>query len=568
AAASDCAFAFDAIIERFKWEKIGLLVLNSPRMAPVAALFKEEIGKGNITVGAEILFNIDGSSPDVIWETLKDIRIFVAFAPHMGSLGILPLQFLLCKLYKHGFYGRHHVILSYYPTVQEQWDSVHETDFECSRSNMFEVLQGALGCSLSVSTLLGKYDDERHFKTNQTYAELRSIIRPRSNVEVRRYFQPILYDTIWAIALALNATIHDVEYGVNDVKNYKLNEDMTKPLLDSLYGNLLNVNFQGISGHFYYNNTRGFRQFKTYIGLFGSNGELSTSIGYVEVDKKRVVISQSDDIIWKSKGGAAPPDREIKQYQRKRISSAAIFVLSVIAAIGIVLALIYIIYAISHGGHLMIKDEWPIITSVIIVGCILLDVYVLIHVADLETGIHPEPLHVDMCKATTGLLIFGFTFFCGGMTVKLWGVYKFFSQDKTKVIQEAWLMLIFFFLLVADVTLVAVWFVTDPMIANEKEISSTLDDDTSVRTITVMITCESKYKTYFLIATLCYKAIVLLIGGFIVWPALFMSVKKGFVHFSEFVIAVFTSLLVSILLVVISFMIPTEPNALFIINGC
>ncbi|CAH1790803.1 unnamed protein product, partial [Owenia fusiformis] len=61
---------------------------------------------------------------------------------------------------------------------------------------------------------------------------------------------------------------------------------------------------------------------------------------------------------------------------------------------------------------------------------------------------------------------------------------------------------------------------------------------------------------------------VLLMGGFIVWPALFMSVKKGFVHFSEFVIAVFTSWLVSIVLVVISFLIPTEPNALFIIYGC
>ncbi|CAH1790804.1 unnamed protein product, partial [Owenia fusiformis] len=263
--------------------------------------FKEEIGKRNVTVGAEILFDIDSSSPDIIWESLKDIRIFVVFAPHMGSIGMLPLQYMLCKLYKHGYYGRHHVILSYYPTVQEQWDSVDETNFECSRSQMFEVLQGALGCSLSVSTLLEKYDNERHFKTNQTYTELRYIVKPRSNDEVRRYYQSFLYDTIWATALAINKTIQDYG-GVNEVKNYKFNEDSTKLLLNSLYDSLLKVDFQGISGHFYYNNTRGFRQFKTYIGLFGSEGELSTSIGYVVVDKKEVAITQPDDIIWKSKG--------------------------------------------------------------------------------------------------------------------------------------------------------------------------------------------------------------------------------------------------------------------------
>ncbi|CAH1778904.1 unnamed protein product, partial [Owenia fusiformis] len=48
----------------------------------------------------------------------------------------------------------------------------------------------------------------------------------------------------------------------------------------------------------------------------------------------------------------------------------------------------------------------------------------------------------------------------------------------------------------------------------------------------------------------------------------FMSVKKGYSHFSGFAVAVFMSLLTSIVLVVISFLIPTEPNALFILTGC
>ncbi|CAH1776651.1 unnamed protein product, partial [Owenia fusiformis] len=164
--------------------------------------------------------------------------------------------------------------------------------------------------------------------------------------------------------------------------------------------------------------------------------------------------------------------------------------------------------------------EWRIMTYVIVFGCIILDTYVLIHIADLQTGVHPEPLLGDLCKATTGLLIFGFTLVYGGMTLKLWGIYKFFSQSKKKVIKEGWLVFIFFMLIVADVIVVCIWFVMDPLYPVSRELESNLNDDTSVRTITVMIGCESVYKTYFLIAIFCYKAVVLLLGGFIVWPAL------------------------------------------------
>ncbi|CAH1803288.1 unnamed protein product [Owenia fusiformis] len=48
----------------------------------------------------------------------------------------------------------------------------------------------------------------------------------------------------------------------------------------------------------------------------------------------------------------------------------------------------------------------------------------------------------------------------------------------------------------------------------------------------------------------------------------FMSMKKGYTHHLGFAVAVFISLLSSIVLVVILFLIPTEPNALVITTGC
>ncbi|CAH1776648.1 unnamed protein product, partial [Owenia fusiformis] len=410
------------------------------------------------------------------------------------------------------------------------------------KTDILKVLEGTMGCSQKITSLLGVYRNKTHYSTKKTFGATKSKA-------MQNYYNPLVYDTLWAIALSINGSIQ--KHGIEKVKNYRHRDNKTKPVLDSLYKNLLAVDFQGMSGHFYYDNVSGLRQFDSHIGLFDSNGELS-DIGYFDKNVSKLFMTEPDTVVWKSKGGSAPLDEEIKQYERRCISKTVTIVLSVLAGIGILLALIYIIYAVVHRDHIMIKDGWPIMTFVILIGCIILDVYILIHIGDLQTGIHPEPLNGDLCKATTGLLIFGFTFLYGGMTVKLWGIYKFFSQNKKKVINEGWLVFIFFMLIVADVIVVALWFVIDPLYPMSIELDSTLDDDTSVRTITVMIGCESVYKTYFLIAILCYKAIVLLLGGFIVWPALFMSMKKGFSHFSGFAVSMFTSLLASIVSVVIS----------------
>ncbi|CAH1776391.1 unnamed protein product [Owenia fusiformis] len=563
---NECSYVFNKLIQFFKWKKVGLIRYESNLMAEPVQVFMDELKRGNATIDADVLLTSDKASPDVIWEPLQDIRIFVSF-----TIGFDDFGRLLCKLYNLGYYGKHYVLLAVYMTdkYKEEWDAIDESQefYGCSKANLMKVLEGTLGCSQIVTYILGMYNNHTHFSTKKTYDDMKSNVKPIERMGLR-FYEPLIYDNVWAIALAINATIQ--EHGIENVKNYKHSDNKTKPLLDSLFKNLLRVEFQGISGRYYYKyttNWTGVRQFDSYIGLFDSLGGLS-NIGHFDKKTRKLVITQPDDVIWKSKGGSTPPDKETKQFERKRINKTALIVLSVFAAIGITLAMTYIVFAIVHRKHVMIKDEWPIMTCIIIVGCILLDGYVLIHLADIHTGVQPESSLGDLCKATTGLLIFGFTFFYGGIAVKLWGVYMIFGRRKTKVMKEGWLIFLFSLLIAVDVITIAVWFTVDPLHARTIELASSLDDETYVRTITVMIGCESVYKTYFLIAILCYKAIVLLLGGFIVWPALFMSMRKGFFHFSGFAISVFTSTLVSIVLVIVSFLIPREPNALFIITGC
>ncbi|CAH1778537.1 unnamed protein product, partial [Owenia fusiformis] len=347
---------------------------------------------------------------------LKGIRIIVSFVLHTWDFGKM-----LCKLHELGLYGRHHVLFAYYNPFA-RLDLIDESIHGCNSSQAWKVLEGTIICSEFLSSIFGIYPGHRHFSTNETYKDLERILKPGIQVAKSLYFSAI-YDNIWAIGLAINETLKN--FTVDEVKNYKHSTNKKKPLLDSLYKNLLQVDFEGVSGRYFYNKTSGARQKDCYFGIWNSNRTL-LEIGFYDTQERNLTMTQPPAVLLKSKGGTAPSDSEKEHVVRRRISKTAIIVLSLFSGVGILIALIYIIYAIVHNKHVMIKDEWPIMTSVVIFGCILLDVYVLVHIADLQTGIEPEPLLKDICMVSAGLLIFGFTFFYGGMAVKLWGVYKLF----------------------------------------------------------------------------------------------------------------------------------------------
>ncbi|CAH1778476.1 unnamed protein product, partial [Owenia fusiformis] len=78
---SDVSLVFDAIIQHFKWEKIGIITANNDIMPNAASVFREKLADRNIESYADVLFESESHDvPDVIWEPLKGLRIFVSFA--------------------------------------------------------------------------------------------------------------------------------------------------------------------------------------------------------------------------------------------------------------------------------------------------------------------------------------------------------------------------------------------------------------------------------------------------------------------------------------------------------
>ncbi|CAH1778482.1 unnamed protein product, partial [Owenia fusiformis] len=80
AGVSDVAIVFDLIIQRFGWNKIGLVTFNHSVMSKGTNVLMKKLAERNITPYADVLF--DRSSPEVIWKRLKGIRIIVSFVLH------------------------------------------------------------------------------------------------------------------------------------------------------------------------------------------------------------------------------------------------------------------------------------------------------------------------------------------------------------------------------------------------------------------------------------------------------------------------------------------------------
>ncbi|CAH1778483.1 unnamed protein product, partial [Owenia fusiformis] len=200
-----------------------------------------------------------------------------------------------------------------------EFDSIDESIHGCKASQALKVLEGTIFCSEFLPFSLGIYPSHRHFSTNETYADLERILKPKTGL-AKSLYQASLYDNVWAIGMAINETLKT--FTVDEVKNYKHSTNENKKLLNALYDNLLGVYLQGVSGRYYYNKTTGARQSDSYVGIWDSKKTL-IKIGYFDAKESNLTITQSPAVIWKSKGGTTPLDSEIEHVVRRRISKTS-----------------------------------------------------------------------------------------------------------------------------------------------------------------------------------------------------------------------------------------------------
>ncbi|OPJ85942.1 gamma-aminobutyric acid type B receptor subunit 1 [Patagioenas fasciata monilis] len=263
------------------------------------------------------------------------------------------------QVYKEKLYGKKYVwfLIGWYA---DNWFRIKDPAINCTEAEMAEAVEG----HVTTEIVMLNPENTRSI-SNMTSQEFIEKLQKRlgKNPEETGGFQeaPLAYDAIWALALALNKTSAELVKKGLRLEDFNYNN---KNITDEIYRALNSSAFEGVSGHVVFD-ASGSRMAWTLIEQL--QGGVYKKIGYYDSTKDNLSWYNNDKWI-----GGAPPADYTKVITTFRFLSQKLFIsVSVLASLGILLAIICLAFNIYNGHVRYIQNSQPYLNNMTAVGCTL-----------------------------------------------------------------------------------------------------------------------------------------------------------------------------------------------------
>nr|XP_006818866.1 PREDICTED: gamma-aminobutyric acid type B receptor subunit 1-like [Saccoglossus kowalevskii] len=403
-----------ALMRHYGWKKIGTIVEATDNYLSLMQDMVVRMQNDGIDVVTTDPF-IDNTNLALDHLQREDVRIIV------GDFYTPAAIEIFCEAYKRGMYGAKYVWFVQGWFTKSLIDSAYsDSTVDCTREQIDEVME-------TPDEFLSLYNNYM----NHTAENLVGYI----NI-------PYAYDTVWAIALALNDTINVLKsnrkYNNKRLEDYEYGDCELADLILSSFKNVREI----------------VEIARYYIGT-----------DFLEFESK-------DAVIWQ--GSGPPKDEIVKEYRIYTVPDYVYFIMSVLAATGIICAVTLLFFNIKFRHKRTIKMSSPTINNFILLGCII--TYSAVFVEECcDTPTEYSPVY---CKAYVYLLMIGFSIAYGALFSKTWRVYVIFTKNRVQKIP--------------------------------KELENVI--------ITYQVSsCTSENLGYFMAAILSIKLLLLLFGVFLAW---------------------------------------------------
>ncbi|RDD43844.1 Gamma-aminobutyric acid type B receptor subunit 2 [Trichoplax sp. H2] len=553
-------------VKHFNWSNIAVVYDISSTYSPTASLLINRLRESNVTVGSSLgvlqiydhaIENIKGkfSLPQrrCIYQVLslplkyyfclalsksKQIRVIITVMELSG------LKKFLCKAYYSKIYGKKYIWIfpGYYP---ERWYHIADEDVasvNCTTEQLFEVVKYSFAIYRSFNrnenvtkTISGK-------TTWETYQHFHSI--PRIT-RIHDHLKAYTYDAMWTLALALNATDTQLRENNRSLLEFTYRSSHIMRIINK---KIKESSFQGLTGHVSYKKRE--RVEKVHILQLQGNITQGTmvTVGIYHFGIERVQFDtnypNSHSITWPAgKPIKSPP---LLVITKLTVSSTAIIIFDILAGVGILFGLGFLLFNIINRKNRNIRLSSPHLNTIFAIGCILcyLDVIVLSINTD-HSEITVKNLNV-LCGTQIWLLCYGFTLAFGSLFAKTWRVYRIFANKTSKIIAiKDWhLITTVANLLVVDIVIFIVWTSVDELQGTISTIT-TIDDpnDPDIRIQTDLHYCTCRYFPVWLGIVCGYKFLLLIFGSFLAFETRRVNMKvlndSKFIGFSIYNVSVF-----------------------------
>ena len=329
--------------------------------------------------------------------------------------------------------------------------------------------------SLSQEEQYSKYADEINFEDEQPWA------------------YP-LYDEVWAIALALNKSLPDLEDKGLNLADYRFGNSL---VTDTVEEHLAMLSFEGAVGRIIFDS---YHETLTTLKIFQIRNGTEKQIGRYSKLEGLILYNASDIQV---------ADDEFEE-EYVQVSLAVRIILYLTNAVVVILTTSLLILTLYYRKSPILKADSGLLNSLVFIGCYCICVSSLAESLILEIGaVKNYYYYTALCNILIWCWSIGLCLILGTDLVKLVRIYQIFTHMN----DYGWLLTsraLFIYVLSLEafpVVLLIIWSIFDTL---EHRQDTSLDLDGNPPCVKIVTDCNCQYYVAWLIALLAYFTIMLL----------------------------------------------------------
>ncbi|XP_041354156.1 gamma-aminobutyric acid type B receptor subunit 1-like [Gigantopelta aegis] len=521
-------------IKQFGWKKIATMHGSDHLFALPIENMIELLRSNNIEI---IRSEIITKNPTLQVANLKKYGARIIIALFYESVA----RQVFCEAYKIGFYGPKIVwiISGWYES--SWWQPRSGESLDCTTEQMGRAAEGAVSMKrIHISPLnektIGGIVPRDFF----------SLLDKRTNSKkfIGHAFLPKTYDAVWALSLALNATMTNLTHSGSSkgLENFTYSD---QDMADLIVGELKNVRFMGLPGLITFNEhhdavssvfVRRLQDLKVLkVGLFDPTMNAGVRIKW-----------QNPQMPIRWKDGRTPKDSMTIYERTERLSLSSYVTMCCLAGAGIILNIGFLFFNVHYRHARMVKMSSPRLNNLTLVGCFLLYLVPLL-------GEYAITDSRALCMLRFIILVVGFSLAYGALFVKTWRVYVIFtnSTKQKNIVTDTKLIVMLGLLVLFNVLVLCVWFTVDPVRIVNTKLVPLVNDAEDIEIRGIVKTCDSENQIYFLGILFGIQGILMLLGSFLAYETRKVSVP-GLNDSKMIGVAIYNVVVLSVLGVTVS----------------
>uniref|UniRef100_T1IUR5 G-protein coupled receptors family 3 profile domain-containing protein n=1 Tax=Strigamia maritima TaxID=126957 RepID=T1IUR5_STRMM len=504
------------IFQRFGWKRVAILQQAEEVFISTVEDLESRCKEEGIEIITRQSFLTDPT--DAVRNLRRqDARIII------GLFYVAEARRVLCEIYKSKMFGKQYVwfFIGWY---EDNWYRVPDKQINCTIDQMKEAAEG----HLTTEALMLNQDSKRTISgmTSQEFIQRldEELIKDGYNDSKPEGYQeaPLAYDAIWAVALALDKTMKQLEKSNMKLEDFNYTN---KFIADQIYSAMNSTSFLGVSGSVAFS-AKGDRIAWTLIEQM-RDGQYH-QLGFY--DTRTENLSWSNEVVWI--GGRPPRDQTIVMPQLRNVSLPLFIGMGVVSILGIIIAIGLLIFTIVFGSRRFIELSHPVCNMITLIGIIMCLLSVIFLGID---GRFVTPTQYPIvCQARAWILTVGFTLAYGSMFTKIWRVHRITTKtkhDPKKKISRVDNRKLFGMLgvmIAMDLIILLVWQILDPLERRIERflLEENINEDEDIRLEPQLEHCESDNNIIWFGILYGYKGLLLIFGIFLAYETRSIKVKQ------------------------------------------